>query len=269
MSKKITIIVGHGSRVEKSNNEFERFVKNFGSRLPEREFRVGYLELAKPDFKTALENALLSADEVTVLPLFLLTAGHIKHDITNIVNDARYRFADKKIILAPALGVHPHMVNLVNKRVAETILSVDKDPEEVALLMIGRGSSDIEAKSDFCKLVRLVAEQESYQKVDYCFIAVARPSVEEALERLIQEGHRKILLSPYLIFNGLLWERLERFVEQHNSMPPGLTVKLAKTLGEDDFIFELLEKRLWEGKLKKEQLLYSSCGYIAEPQRQS
>ncbi len=246
MPKHIVIVVGHGSRVQKSNDAFEHFVEQFARQVPECDFRTAFVELAKPGLRDALHDALACAEEVSVLPLFLLTAAHIKHDIMGIVNETRDAFSDKNIYLAQAMGVDRNMVDLVSKRITQACTAHKIDISDAAIVMISRGSSDPDAKNDFCKLVRLVTEKADYKQVDYCFIAVAKPTIEETLNRLIKEGYRTIILEPYLIFNGLLFQRLSALVDRYAQNTPGLTIKLATTLGEDPLFFGLLEHRLRE-----------------------
>ncbi len=246
MPKNVVIVVGHGSRVQKSNDAFEHFVEQFARQVPDFDFRTAFVELAKPGLKDALHDALACAEEVSVLPLFLLTAEHIKHDIADVVNETRDTFRDKKIYLSHAMGVDPKMVDLVNKRIIQACTANAIETSDAAVLMIGRGSSDPDATSDFCKLVRLVSEKADYKRVDHGFIAMAKPTVEETLNYLIKEGHRTILLEPYLIFNGLLYQRLSALVDRYAQNVPGLTIKLATALGEDPLFFDLFEHRLRE-----------------------
>ncbi len=246
MPKKIVIVVGHGSRVQKSNDAFIHFVEQFARQVPEYDFNTAFVELAKPGLRDALHDALAYADEVSVLPLFLLAAEHIKHDIVDVVNETRDTFRDKKIYLSQAMGVDSNMVDLVNKRITQACITHDIDRSNATIVMIGRGSSDPDATNDFCKLVRLVTEKADYKRVDHGFIAVAKPTVEETLDLLIKEGYRTILLEPYLIFKGLLFQRLSALADRYAQNVPGLTINLATTLGEDPLFFDLFEHRLRE-----------------------
>lgn len=260
MSKNIVLVVGHGSRVQRSNADFENFIREFQKRIPERDVKISYVELAQPNFKNALEQASSESEKITVLPLFLLTAGHIKHDIINAVESARQKFPEVKFRVASALGVHDNMAQVVHKRLKESAVMLPKKNLKTSVLMIGRGSSDPDANSDFCKIVRLVEETMSYNRIAYCFIAVVRPKIEEVLKRLIQEKPDAVLIQPYLIFPGLLFERLTALVKQYAQAHPDISFQLASTLGEDEFIFDVFEKRLLDAKVAQEKALCESCG---------
>ncbi|VAX35564.1 hypothetical protein MNBD_UNCLBAC01-654 [hydrothermal vent metagenome] len=262
MHKKIIMIVGHGSRKKESNAAFESFVQKFRERMPEQNIRIAYVELAEPALKLALEKVAYETEEITVLPLFLLTAGHIKHDIVGAIEQLKKDFPRVKFILASALGLHKNMIELTFKRLTESAQNLSAAPLKTSILMIGRGSSDTGANSDFCKLVRMIEEQMPYDRIAYCFMAIVRPKVEEALERLIAENPQAILIQPYLIFDGVLYQRLQDMVEKYTVLHPEIFFRLSSVLGEDALIFDTLEKRLLDAQSGKELELCVSCGGV-------
>ncbi len=263
MDKKIILVVGHGSRMAESNKHFENFVKHFHQRIPNEEIVVGYVELAQPQLKEALEGAAKKAAGIIVLPLFLLTAGHIKHDICEAIKDTKNNFPNVKFTLATALGLHEKMIQLVHKRMRQAAQSLPENITKTSVLMIGRGSSDKGANSDFCKLVRLIEEDMSYPRIDYCFMAVVKPEVEEVLQRLIDEKPEAILVHPYLIFSGVLHERIKNLVEKYAQQYPEIHFRITETLGEDELIFDVFEKRLLDAQAGKEMHLCESCGGVS------
>ena len=64
--KKAVIIVGHGSRVQQANKEFEDFVEQFRQHVPEYEFFLAYVELAQPDLAAAIDHVASLYSEVIV-----------------------------------------------------------------------------------------------------------------------------------------------------------------------------------------------------------
>ena len=263
MDKKIILVVGHGSRVAESNKHFESFVEHFHQRIPNEEIVVGYVELTQPKLKEALEGAAKKAAEIIVLPLFLLTAGHIKHDVCETIEEVKNNFPTVKFTLATALGLHEKMIQLINKRIHEAAQDLPENLKKISLLMIGRGSSDKGANSDFCKLVRLIEEDMPYNRIDYAFMAVVKPKVEEVLQRLIDEKPEAILVHPYLIFSGVLHERMKRLVEKYAQQYPEIHFRITETLGEDELIFDVFEKRLLDAQAGKEMHLCESCGGVS------
>jgi sirohydrochlorin ferrochelatase/(2Fe-2S) ferredoxin len=242
--KKAVIIVGHGSRVQEANTEFERLVERFKQQVDEYEIFYAYVELAQPDLRTALQQTASFFNEVIIVPFFLFAAGHVKNDVPLAVAEAREKSPHVKFRVAMALGVHPNMARLTAARVEETARPLNKKHERISVLMVGRGSSDPDANSDFCKLVRIVEESSNYAKVDYSFIAIVKPKVEQALERLIRYNPEAIILQPYLLFPGRLVQQLEEITAGYVKQYPWMTIKVSKTLGEDPLIFDLIKERI-------------------------
>lgn len=257
--RKIILIVGHGSRVAAANQEFEAFVERMHPYLPQASVKMGYVELAKPDLASALDEAASQADEIMVAPLFLLTAGHVKNDIPLAVHQARKRFPQVRFDVARPLGVHPHMVKLIAERVDAAHACLNKKKERTAVLMIGRGCSDPDANSDFCKLVRLFEETSAYARVYYAFIAVVRPTIEESLERLLIERPDAIILQPYLLFAGRLIQKLHELIEKYASLYPWVKMQVAQPLGEDPLVFELFKERIFEARWGNKPLPCDNC----------
>lgn len=81
----------------------------------------GYLEINKPSIPDAIIEAVrMGADEVRILPYFLLTGRHVNEDIPRIVKEAKKTWKNKvKIILCPYIGFDPKIVSLVKKRITQ------------------------------------------------------------------------------------------------------------------------------------------------------
>jgi sirohydrochlorin ferrochelatase len=116
MDRPIVLVVGHGSRETAANDEFEQLVARYQTRRPQFELRFGYLELAQPSLADALANVGGSEASVTLLPLFLFAAGHMKNDIPQALAVARRERPGVPFCVARALGVHRGMVDLALER---------------------------------------------------------------------------------------------------------------------------------------------------------
>ncbi len=259
--RKTVLVVGHGSRVQKSNQDFEAFVSRFQEFLPQYKIRFGYIELAEPSIKKALNEAALDSKEIIVLPLFLFSAGHVKNDLPLAVHSVRKNFPQLEFHVARPLGVDPAMVKLAAKRLEEACRNTKYPAEKTVVIMVGRGSSDPDANSDFCKLVHLFEETSDYARAVPCFIAVVRPSFEETLERVAKERPEAILVQPYLFFAGRLIQDLQTKVERFSKNYPWISVALSAPLGEDQILFDLLKERIEEAEKGSRPLPCDNCQY--------
>lgn len=257
MDRTATLVLGHGSRRTRANQELEAFVDTFRRRHPGLDVTHAYIELAEPLLAEGLARAAERAQRVVLLPLFLFAAGHVKDDVPRALATARRDFPHVRFDAAPALGVHRNMVEAALDRARAVLPSCDA--AETVLLAVGRGASDSDANGDFCKVVRLAGELGRFARAESSFIAVTAPLFEVAAERLALSAPRRVVVLPYFLFDGLLVEQLAGEVRAFASRHPAIDVRLAPHLGAHDRVVELLEERLEAALSGTSTLPCSSC----------
>ena len=245
MSQTSILILGHGSREASANAEFEHLVEMYRVRRPELDIAHAYFEIAEPLLDPAIDELAQRADRVVVLPLFLFAAGHVKHDVPQALARARAEHPAVRFEAADHLGVHPTMVQLALER-SISASSSGIDPARTAVVVVGRGSSDPQANSDFCKLVRLVAEGQRFWWVEPCFIAITRPGFEEAAEMVAHGRPSHLLVVPYLLFAGTLVARIEEQFRGFSGRHPAIHTSLAMHLAprsDMSHVLDVLDER--------------------------
>lgn len=241
----IVLIVGHGSRDPAANQEFEQLVTRYQAHRPDIELRHAYIELARPSLDEALADVPTECDEVTILPLFLFAAGHVKNDLPLALATARGRRPAVRFRAAREIGVHTAMVELALERAGEAISPGPADLQ-TSVVVVGRGSSDAEANGDFCKLARLLAERRAFAWVVPAFIGIARPRFEEALDLMACTQPERLLVIPYLLFGGRLLTQLEEQAADFRMRYPSIETTVAPHLGVHHRLLEVLDDRLTE-----------------------
>ena len=117
-SKTAVIIVGHGSRLKGFEKAMEKVAASL--RKGRRFFLVqcAYLEITSPLISEAIDRCIQKgADEVRVLPYFLLMGNHVKFDIPAIIAGFRKKHRGKaRVLLCPYLGFHEKIVAVVKER---------------------------------------------------------------------------------------------------------------------------------------------------------
>jgi sirohydrochlorin cobaltochelatase len=191
------VLLGHGSREQRSNAEFERLAGELRGRLPSHAIVEAYVELAQPSLAQGLRQAASLANRVVVLPCFLFTAGHIKNDLPLELFRARRDFPEVQFFAGRALGVHPAMVEAALGRLSE---GQSQQRPRRAIVVVGRGSSDPDANGDFAKLVRLVGEAAGSPVTMPAFIGIAQPTFPEALELIARSRPEELVVLPYFLF---------------------------------------------------------------------
>lgn len=244
MERRSVLILGHGSRRAAANAQFEAVVARFRARRPDLDVGHAYIELADPLLAEGLASLALRSDRVTVLPLFLFAAGHVKGDIPEAIEEARRAFPSVRFDTAAELGVDPQMISIALDRAGAAVPLRGPEAARTVLLTIGRGSLDSNANGDFYKLSRMVAEQGGFARPELCFIAVVDPLLPAALERLALSKPERILVLPYFLFEGLLIEQIREEVARFAARHPAIDVRLADHLGPDERLCDVLDARL-------------------------
>jgi sirohydrochlorin cobaltochelatase len=249
MPNRTILVVGHGSRVPEAVAQFHETADALSAHL-EKPVNRCFLELAEPDMTTGLAEAVQTAGdggEVMVLPLFLGAANHQKNDVAVAVQEARTQFPEVVFRYGTPLGSHAKLVELLDLRVRQALESDNAalDLEETTVLVVSRGSSDPDSNSEVARMARLLFEQRSYHGVEYAFQAVARPQVEEGIQRCKLLGAQQVVIAPFILFTGRVDEEL-RYVSQRTGAALGLRVLQAQYLGVHPLLIEVMAQRLQE-----------------------
>ncbi len=252
-------IVGHGSKSKKGQLQLIQTVEMLSQALPTRRVTFGFLELATPDIALALSAFVDSASKgITVVPLVLLGAGHTKSDIAGAVEMARQKYLEIEFSYGRDLGVS---LKLNQAFYENAITSADKNMQDAAILLVGRGSSDPDANSDLFKAARLMSEVYGVENIEACFISLARPSVPEALDRLTHFRPKRILVIPYFLFAGVLVDRIHSQARQWNIDNPTYDLFLANELGASDVLVDIAIERVLEAEGKEVRMSCDRCIY--------
>lgn len=119
-NKKVLLVVSHGSKRKKSNQEFKKFIKKLNEinqkKLKEEEIEelsgeaadlnldsgdIGYkevkgacLEFASPQLETVVENLIQQEKEkIDILPLFVFAGYHVREDIPQRMKKLKTEFS--------------------------------------------------------------------------------------------------------------------------------------------------------------------------------
>lgn len=261
------LLVGHGSRVQAGNEELLEFTRLLAARKPELKVETCFIELASPSIAGGIARCIEGgAAEIYVVPIILFAAGHSKLDIPMAIDEAKQRYPGVKFIYGRPLGVQDRAVDILLERIQEAErlpLSQEKaaggmdlelrgngvskiEDKDTIVLLMGRGGSDPDANSDLYKISRMLWEKTGYRSVESCFIAIAKPSLPDGLERCLALGARRIIVLPYLLFTGVLMQQFAERVAQFAAEHPGLEVEIGGTLGAHPLLVDMLTERIGE-----------------------
>lgn len=257
------LLVGHGSRDPEGNNELKEFARTVAEQAPEATIvETCFLELTRPSIAegvTACVNR--GATRVVLVPIILFAAGHAKVDIPNAIDRAKARYPQVEFVYGRPIGVHDKVIEILQTRLHEAkpvsagasrgAVAVAAPPapvrdEETAVLVLGRGSSDPDANSDFFKMTRMLWEKLPYKWAESCFIGVTEPLFPEGLQRCLALGAKRIIVLPYFLFTGVLIKRIDEMTAAFAAEHPEIQVELGGYFGFHPKLVELVTQRAFD-----------------------
>ncbi|MFD4706689.1 sirohydrochlorin chelatase [Gottfriedia sp. NPDC058432] len=204
------VYIGHGSRKQEGNEQFIHFIQSVIKEIPIQNQEYAFLELVEPTIQQTLEKIILEgARNILVVPVLLFAAGHYKRDIPDELNIILKRFAHVKVTTSEPFGIHEKMIQLVEKR-AQSAYGTSNS----AILLVGRGSSDPEP-IEMLEQIGNAVEAQMKVPVRTAFLTAGKPRLEDMISKMSKE-FESIYIMPYLLFTGLLLEKIKRRISIEN-----------------------------------------------------
>ncbi|RJQ78786.1 ATP-binding cassette domain-containing protein [Pseudonocardiaceae bacterium YIM PH 21723] len=233
------LMLGHGSRDAEGVGEYWELARMVRAAAPELAVGCGFVELATPSADEAIDTLVADgADDIVIVPLVLLAAGHLKNDGPGTVARARIRHPGVRFRLARDLGITPETLAVAQDRIQRA--------EGAAVALIGRGSSDPDACADLFKVARLLADRRGFDLVEAGFVSIARPGVPQVLDRCRALGASRIVVSPFFLFTGELVRRIHTQALDWAAEHPEVEVIIGDHLGADEHLVRLIIQRFRE-----------------------
>lgn len=234
----IILFVGHGSRDPEGNEELLRFTDKL-SRVVDVPTETCFLELVSPNIPQGMKQCVeRGATRIMVIPLMLFAAGHAKVHIPLAIHEAQKKYPNVQFSYGRPVEVDEAVLDILEERVRAV-----KPDEQTAILIVGRGSSDLYANSDLYKLARMFWERTGFKWVEVSFIGVTDPSLDGGIERCMRLGAKRIVVLPYLLFTGVLVKRIRSKVMQFQERHPEVELHLCTYLGVDDGLIPIVMRR--------------------------
>ena len=241
------MICGHGSRDDEAITEFNLLAAHFRARLPDFDIESGFLEFARPVIRDGLEKLKArGAKRIHCLPGMLFAAAHVKNDLPSEVNSFAADNPDIEILFGREVGVDARMIKAASERIAEaeSAAAGDIPRAETLLLVIGRGTNDPDANSNISKITRMLWEGMGFGWAETGFSGVAAPLVDQALDRAVRLGYRRIITFPYFLFTGVLVKRIYGWVDEAAAKFPDTEFLKALYLRDHPLVIESFAHRL-------------------------
>lgn len=253
------LLIGHGTRDAAGREEFLETVEKVRFRLPATRIEAAFLELCQPDIFTAVDRLVAAGvTRIVAEPVLLLAAGHARRDIPEALTSAAGRHEGVAIRQAPHLGRHPALVELSKQRFLEALDATDEGNEaarsnnaerRVGWVMVGRGSSDESALAEMRQFVELRLRETPVAHAVTCFLAMARPRLEDAVEQMAAADVTHVVVQPHLLFQGALMHRLRETIAAARQRHADKIWRLAEHLGPSPQVVETIIARFEEARI--------------------
>jgi sirohydrochlorin cobaltochelatase len=256
------LLVGHGTVDATGVGEFVAFTARMRERLARADVDVdgGFIELSSPTVHDAW--AALAARghrRMAAVPLVLVAAGHAKGDIPAALEREVRRDPATDYVFGRPLGPHPVLQEILVERITAALATAR--PDETAVLLVGRGSTDPDANAEVCKVARLLQEGRPYTFVEPAFVSLARPDVPAGLARCRALGARRVVVAPYFLFDGVLPRRVVEQASAFAAAHPDVEVVVAAHLGDSDALADLVFERYEEALAGDIRMNCDTCAY--------
>jgi len=251
------MICGHGSRDRRAVEEFNQLAVRIKERLPNHRVESGFLEFATPVIGEGLDKLRdAGAKKIVCLPGMLFAAGHVKNDLPSEVNTYAAANGGIEMVFAADLGIDARLLDAAKQRIEEALSA---SPHQVAredtlVLVVGRGTNDSDANSNVAKVTRMLWEGLNVGWAETAYSGVAYPLVDQALERIVHMGFKRVVVFPYFLFSGILVSRIYNWVDAAAAANPHIEFLKASYLNDhpkviDAFIARMEEALNGEGNM--------------------
>jgi len=120
---------------------------------------------------------------------------------------------------------------------------------KISVILIGHGSRVPGSGKDMEKVAGHLAADGRYHMVRACYMSRLGPFFPETLERLVNEGAKKVVVIPYFLHSGLhLVLDIPLMIQREAQKYPGVEVVYGKHLGYDEAMVALVNRRIGESR---------------------
>jgi hypothetical protein len=112
--------MGHGSRAADANAAMYQVIELARRRTGYPIVEAGFMDLCPPSIEEAVDACVAQgARRILLFPYFLHLGHHVRRDLPDLMLRLRMKYPAVEITMAPHLGFHPKLADVVVDRIAE------------------------------------------------------------------------------------------------------------------------------------------------------
>lgn len=203
------------------------------------------MELSEPSVDTVIDELVAAGTtEVVVVPLLLVRGGHYTTDIPEILDKACRRNPALTVRYAQPLGPSEALHDLVTRRIDAAIADdLAAARADTSVVLVSNGASDPAANAEIARVSNVLWQELGYRAAGHAFAGFGEPRVAEVLEKVRLGGANRIVLAPYILFSGVLTERIEQDRAAFAERFAEVDLRCAAPLGDCDELADLVLER--------------------------
>ena len=244
--KKALLIVDRGSREPDVRHELKQICLLAKQRADYYHVDYSFLEVLPPFIAEGISQCMAAGVSfITVMPYFLYPGMKLKDTVKQSAKIGRDK--NIKLVITKPLSYHPMMVELIIDRINDLKISrcISQPDSECDVVLIGHGSSDKNAHDSFVYAANAIRPY--YRYVDFCFLELDQPNIEEGIGRAVARNPKVILIVPYFLHKGAHIKRdvikdLDAALDKHNFK----NAFMGKHLGVDEKLVDIVIERARE-----------------------
>ncbi|MER6998394.1 CbiX/SirB N-terminal domain-containing protein [Streptomyces sp. NPDC000410] len=244
------LIAAPGARHDAAAAAFRDFVGLLGSRHPDIPVAGGLVGADRwPLGEAVAELVAAGTERLAAVSLALVPDARAETAVAEALEAAGRDYPEVAVARGRALGAHPALLAVLERRLDEALGGTARTPRdraEVTVLLVAPGSTDPQANAEVHRAARLLWEGRGYAGVETAFVSSAAPDVPTGLDRCVRLGARRIVVLPYVLFDGGPVDRARLHADGWAEAHPETAVRYADVIGPVEELADLVVERYRE-----------------------
>ncbi|MFE7777528.1 sirohydrochlorin chelatase [Streptomyces sp. NPDC057445] len=246
------LIAAPGARHDAEAAAFRDFVALLGSRHPEVPVAGGLIGADRWPVAEAVDELVMAgASRIAAVSLALLPDARAGEGMTDALAAVPAQHPGVSVARGRGLGPEPALLAVLEQRLDAALGTgaagrTPRDRAGVTVLLVAPGSTEPGANAEVHRAARLLWEGRGYAGVETAFVSSAAPDVPAGLDRCVRLGARRIVVLPYVLFDGGPVERARLHAEGWQAAHPETDVRFAEVIGPVGELADLVMERYRE-----------------------
>lgn len=245
--KKALLIVDRGSREPDVRLELKDICAIAKRKAKYDYTNYCFLEVVPPFIEEGIRKCVDNgADFITIVPYFLYPGLKLKDSVKQSAKICQIK--NLRMVITKPLSYHTTITDVVIDRIHQlkSEQEIQFSNSECDILLIGHGSSDKSARHAFTYTVNTL--KPFYRNVNFCFLELDKPDIEEGIKNIILQNDPKIiLLVPYFLHKGThIKHDVIKDIDAALGKYTFKNVFMTKHLGVDEKLADLIVERARE-----------------------